>query len=377
MIRPAAAIALMGLVLAGLAAGSRAQTPPPSRRGADPPRAASGEGAPPVILVTVDGVRYREVFTGLDPGLARAPTPGGDVLLPRLRQRAAREGFLAGDADRGDPFAVRNLAACSLPGYQSILAGRDLGCWDNRCGRIRVETVLERARRALGLETREVAVFASWPEIALAVAHDERNLIVNVASEPFWPTGKPDAAVEELLRAEREDRPPWRYRRDRYTWALAMRYLETFRPRVLYVGLGDPDEWAHRGDYAAYTASVRELDARLEDLFQRLGAMGDYGAGASVLVTTDHGRGSGADWTKHGFWHPGSHRAWLFASTPATRAAPGRPGGGRYDHLSIRPTIEGLLGLAACDGCEAPIAELLSPGAAGRPEAVTYAGGGP
>jgi len=333
--------------------------PPRSSALPAPAAGAPVEAAGPVILITVDGVRPEEIFRGADPRLAGG---GAGPLLPLLRARVARGGFLAGDGDRDDAFPVRNLAACSLPGYQSILSGRDLGCLDNTCGRIGVETVLERARRELGLDQGQVAAFASWPEIALAVEREPGALTVDAGGGPPGPSaaaqdGDPGAVA--IRQEDAGDRPPWGYRRDRYTWALAMRYLERHRPRVLYVGLGDPDEWAHLGDYAAYAASVAALDARLEGLFRRLEGMGAWGAGASVLVTTDHGRGRGDDWTSHGFWHPGSARAWLFASTPATRDAPGRAGRGRYDHHSIRPTVEALLGLAPCQACQPPVAELL------------------
>jgi arylsulfatase A-like enzyme len=172
------------------------------------------------------------------------------------------------------------------------------------------------------------------------------------------------------------DPAPWGYRRDRDTWALAMRHLERFRPRVLYVGLGDADEWAHLADYGAYVASVRDLDARLEELFARLATMGDYGAGASVLVTTDHGRGDD-DWTAHGNAHPGSRHAWLFASTPATRRAHGRSSRGAHDHLAIRPTIEALLGLEPCTGCQAPLTELLTGPTVARARDAAPGAGGP
>jgi hypothetical protein len=83
----------------------------------------AGERAPaPVILVTIDGVRYQEVFHGLDPGLSAGAAGGGGDLLPRMRARAAAEGFLTGDADRGDAFDVRNLGVCSLPAYLGILS---------------------------------------------------------------------------------------------------------------------------------------------------------------------------------------------------------------------------------------------------------------
>lgn len=338
---------------------------------------ATAAAPPPVILVTVDGVRIEEVFDGLDARLARAPGQGGTPLLPRLLARAAREGFLTGDPRRADPFPVLDPAAVSLPGYQAILAGRDTGCPDNRCGRIRVETVLERARRELGLEAGEVAVVAGWPQVALAASSVPGAVAVSAGFAPLRPGGdEPDGASEALAAAAGADEPPWPYRRDRHTWAQALHHLERARPRLLWIALGDPDEWAHLDDYRAYAASLEALDEGLEALFAALAAMGEYGAGASVLVTTDHGRGAGDGWSGHGPALPGSGLAWLFASTPATRAAPGRAGRGRYDQGSIRPTIEALLGLPPCRACQRAIPELVeSPPAALAGRSAAGAGG--
>jgi hypothetical protein len=341
---------------------------------------ADAPARPNVILITLDGVRAREVFHGPDPVLNRGRAPDLAPAMPRLWASLPEGGFLAGDEARGDPFLTRNFPVCSLPGYQSILAGRDLGCWDNECPRTRVETVLERARRELGLERREVAVFAGWPKIARAVERVEGALTVNVGFEPFVDPADPDDPLfADVGRRQLADRPPWSHRFDRYTWALAMRYLERHRPRVLYIGLGDPDEWGHKGDYGAYLESLREFDAWLAQLKDRLAAMGEYGQSTSILVTADHGRGDGAGWRKHGVLYRGSDRTWLYARTPATCRAVIRSAGGPYDHLHVRPTIEALLGLEPCAGCRRPIAEVLPPAAeavrVARPQPRMPAGG--
>jgi arylsulfatase A-like enzyme len=238
--------------------------------------------------------------------------------------------------------------------------------------------VLERARRELGLEDGEVAVVGSWPKVALAAERTAGAVAVSVGFAPLRLLGdEPDGVSEALAAAAVTDPPPWPYRRDRHTWAMAMHHLERAHPRLLWISLGDPDEWAHLDEYRAYAAAVRELDDRLAGLFEQLAAMGEYGEGASVLVTTDHGRGAGDAWSGHGRSVPGSELAWLFASTPATRAAGGRSGGGRYDHGSIRPTLEALLGLTPCPGCQAPIAELLPPAWTAQAEGPAAGAGGP
>ena len=65
--------------------------------------------------------------------------------------------------------------------------------------------------------------------------------------------------------------PGWLdYRRDRYTAALALEYLVATRPRLLFVGLGDTDEYAHRDDYPRYLDSLRAADQFVGELMTTL-----------------------------------------------------------------------------------------------------------
>jgi len=80
------------------------------------------------------------------------------------------------------------------------------------------------------------------------------------------------------------------FRPDRYAAELALRYLEWRRPRFVFLGLGEPDEYAHRGDYSGYVASLRATDAVIGRLFETLDRMAARGASTTVFVTTDHGR---------------------------------------------------------------------------------------
>src|SRR5262249_45337218 len=105
------------------------------------------------------------------------------------------------------------------------------------------------------------------------------------------------------------------YRPDRYTAAVALRYLEERAPRFLFLGLGDTDEHAHAGDYAAYVRALRASDGVLDELYRVLARMGERGRATSVFVTADHGRGH--DYRHHGRAFPESRRVWLVAAGPA------------------------------------------------------------
>jgi hypothetical protein len=108
--------------------------------------------------------------------------------------------------------------------------------------------------------------------------------------------------------------PGWGdYRPDAYTAKVALRYLETVLPRVLVLGLGDPDELAHRGDFAGYRRATRRADDVIGELEATLARMGDAGAATTVLVTTDHGRGSGNALRIHGSSVPESANVFVVA----------------------------------------------------------------
>ena len=109
--------------------------------------------------------------------------------------------------------------------------------------------------------------------------------------------------------------------------SIALEYLRSERPRLLHVGLGDADEWAHRGDYSAYLNAIHEADAFIGDMVSVLDDEGMLES-TTVLVTTDHGRAR--DFRSHGPAFPESRRAFLFfngswrqrcsSSTSASRA---------------------------------------------------------
>lgn len=91
---------------------------------------------PKVVLVSIDGVRWQEVFAGVDPTLyqqsqwvktpelIRSFTPGQpDTLMPFLHKTVAQQGVTVGDRSQGSAINVSNPYQISYPGYQELLAG--------------------------------------------------------------------------------------------------------------------------------------------------------------------------------------------------------------------------------------------------------------
>jgi phosphopentomutase len=144
------------------------------------------------------------------------------------------------------------------------------------------------------------------------------------------------------------------YRPDQHTREIGYRLLLAQRPALLFIGLGDTDEFAHRNDYDAYIDALVSTDrwlGALTDLGAKLTAQGHP---VTFLITTDHGRDAG--FAEHR-GAPEAARTWLIA-TGAGIVARGDVAGARQ--LSdIAPTAAQLLGIPLSHSTGEPIRELL------------------
>ena len=291
------------------------------------------------ILITLDGVRTEEIFGGLDLEVLRSLTEGGEVeasplyrqyWAPTREQRRAKlmpffwntwmasHGSIAGDRTRGSRVTLANRHRFSYPGYSEILTGaphdKEIDSNDQR--RNPYPTVLEFLKRALGPERGGVAVFASWETFNWIVEHEEGALTVNAGYEAFEHL---DPAVQTLSARQFETRTPWdSVRHDMYTFRLAMAHLATARPRVLYLALGETDDWAHDRRYDRTLQSLAQTDRYFAELWRWLQADPAYRDNTAILVTVDHGRGhTPDDWHRHGEDVAGAEQTWLAAVGPA------------------------------------------------------------
>ncbi len=304
-----------------------------------------------VILVMVDGVRWQEVFRGIDPDLGAALNAEETApFFEWLKGKALTQGFLWGNLDRGDDVRVANPSWKSLPAYQSIFAGATQPCISNSCGRVPVTTLQERLVDANGAEFThdEVVTIASWEKIALAVEHEEGKSFVNTGIKDLADGGS-DEELAAINREQAKDAPPWSDARfDRYTFRHALRYLKKHEPRFMFISFDDADELGHLNKYSEYIKSLRFYDQAMRTLVETVDGMKEYGESTTILLTTDHGRGLKGEWIGHGSGIAGSDRVWIYGRNNLTRTkpelikgGPGRP----INHLDIRPTVEALFGL--------------------------------
>jgi len=340
----------------------------PGLEGAAPLEAADlADTTIPVILVVLDGVRWQEVFRGVDPVLAATHRAGPVVdargLFPSLYSALDGRGAAVG-APGHSLIAASGPNFVSLPGYTEIFGGRTPdGCRDNECAGASAPTIVD-ALRDRSRSDADVAVIASWGPIARAATRAPSRVVVSagrldVAGAPSLVS---DPSTREILdEGARADPRPGRdtFRPDRYTAELALRYLEVRRPAFLFVGLGEPDEYAHEDDYRGYLASLRAADGFFGRLFAALDRMGDRGRRSLVLVTADHGRGR--DYRDHGAGLPESARVWLLALGGPVHARGFVEAPCARRLADVAPTIRQVVGLPldSAAGAGTPMLELL------------------
>ena len=312
-----------------------------------------------MVLVVLDGVRWQEVVYGADRALEskRGLNPlawaNPRDLMPNLHRFVDTRAVLMGAPGHGPPMRASGPHYISEPGYLEIFDGRPAPtCHSNECARPPATRSFADDLRDGGAP-EDVGVIASWPNIARASAADPTRFVVSA--------GRSVIEHEEILRADpvtaglvdqgsRAYAWPGEggYRPDAITARIALRYLATVRPRFLFVGLGDADEWGHRDDYQDYLEAVHSEDAFLGDLLAMLDTMGARGRHTTVLVTADHGRA----WSfrDHGIGYPESARVWLVAGGGDVTVRGVVTSQRRHTLSDIAPTVRALLGLREADG---------------------------
>jgi phosphopentomutase len=124
--------------------------------------------------------------------------------------------------------------------------------------------------------------------------------------------------IAELSRMQADIRSPWdSVRHDYFTFEMALDYLKTAKPRVMYIAFGETDDWAHDKRYDRVAESIQYFDRSLERLFSELEHMEQYRGKTAVVITSDHGRGGKEDdWFKHGRDVEGANRIWAVIAGP-------------------------------------------------------------
>ncbi|MCR5873433.1 alkaline phosphatase family protein [Phenylobacterium sp. J426] len=283
-----------------------------------------------LVLVTLDGLPWQEVFHGADRERAAnrdfvheiddvrrrfvTPADRAAALMPFLNGVVARDGVLIGDRDHGSCAKVSNEMWFSYPGYNEILTGKpDPRIRSNEHGPNANVSFLEWVNRRPGFRGK-VRALGSWDHFEDIINAGRSGVPVNDGWDDLPARTPAEARLADFARWSPRLWPTVRL--DAITHGYALETLKRDKPRVLFVSYGETDDFAHEGRYDMMLDAAQRTDGYIAELWRTLQADPAYRGKTTLIVTTDHGRGEGAPdaWKHHGKpLHKGSDAIWIGA----------------------------------------------------------------
>lgn len=317
-----------------------------------------------LILITLDGYRWQELFTGAEQRLICKEyvsdsaaitkafwfnTPGErrEKLMPFMWTVVGKQGQIYGNRNLGNFANVSNNQWFSYPGYNEILTGFA----DNE--RINSNdkfpnpntNVLEFIQKQPRF-TGKVAAFSSWDVFPYIINAERSKIPVN--SGLIQATGKINEREKWLNEMMYQvPNPLGEVRLDAFTFNYAFEYLRKNKPRVLYIAFDETDDFAHGGKYDLYLRSAHYTDMFLRTIWDWCQSDAQYKGKTTIIITTDHGRGSSGkdEWRHHGSETKNSDEIWIAVMGPDTPAMGEMKEGQQVYQSQIAKTLSSLLGI--------------------------------
>ncbi|HVK11754.1 MAG TPA: alkaline phosphatase family protein [Gemmataceae bacterium] len=325
-------------------------------------RAQAGK-AENVIVVTLDGFRWQEFFDGADESFMDAKQGGvkdipglkkryvhetvaarREALMPFLWGTIAKTGQVFGNPARKAPARITNGLKFSYPGYSEMFCGVADPRIDSNSKKDNPNlSVLEFLNGRPGFKDRVEAV-CTWDVFPSIFRSKQNGLRVQSGWTPMAAGVLTDR--ERTLNEAMEALP--RYWPDNafdvFTMGAARSAFERRKPRVIYIGLGETDEWGHGRRYDLYLDAAHKADRFLAETWAWLQKDPQYKDKTALLITTDHGRGpTRADWTDHNKSSPGAEFIWVAVTGPGVPAL-GEREGVEVTQSQVAATVAALVG---------------------------------
>ena len=321
-----------------------------------------------VVYITLDGYRWQELFGGADTSLISDGKYVADenelnklfyrktaeerraALMPFFWNDVKNMGMLIGNRWIGSNMEVANNMHFSYPGYNEDLCG----CPDDE--NIHSNDKIYNPNRSIlevANETDEyrgrVLAFASWDVFPYILNEKRSHLEVNAGyrhSLASRPTAK------EMFLNDIQDENPRHWesvRFDVYTYHYALEAMKTRKPKFIYIGFGETDDFAHEGRYDQYLKSAHRTDEFIRRLWEYTQSDPFYKGKTTFIITCDHGRGDSKtnkdDWKSHGMDVNHSGQTWLVAFGKGIPAKGEYVNKQTYYNKQIAPTIASFLGI--------------------------------
>src|SRR6185436_2218054 len=240
-----------------------------------------------VFLITTDGLRWQEMFTGAEEALLNK-TNGGvadekgirkrfwretpeerrKALLPFIWSEVATRGQIYGNKTKGSVAQITNGRKFSYPGYSEFLTGAADARIDSNKKIPNANTnVFEWLDLHPGFAGK-VGAIVNWDVIPW-ILNTERSRLPVWSGFDLQPKApvliKVSPTLEEMVR---DTTPLWdNIIFDSFTFQAARDYVKEQKPRACYIAYGETDEWAHEGRYDLVLDSANKVDGYVRKLW--------------------------------------------------------------------------------------------------------------
>lgn len=321
-----------------------------------------------LILITIDGIRREEVFSGLQQDCLdidhisldkrnkvlkrywdNDPVNRRKKLMPFFWNTMVNNGQLFGCPDSLCEVIVNNPFYTSYPGYNEMLTGEvDPNIFSNDPGINPNQTIFEWLNKDPQMKEK-IAIFTSWDYFHTILNTERSEIFVNSGWQKLSNKQNKLSVRQKLINDITADLSLhfWEDSRfDKFTFYQALDYLKEHKPKILFISFNDSDCWGHKKSYNNYLQSLNAIDKYLEILWKAINKIPEYRNRTSIVITTDHGRGGSAkDWTEHKCTVPNSRYGWIYVYSPNIEKLGIRKNANENIYLNqIAPTIAYLLG---------------------------------
>lgn len=282
-----------------------------------------------IFIITTDGFRWQELFTGADSAMIGNTGFVQDTALmkalywdndPSLRRRklmpfmwdvVAQNGQLYGNRLLGNKSNAANLYKISYPGYNEIFTGYTdpfiLSNLPRQNQNINILEYLNNEKEYHG----KVVAFSSWTVFPYILNVQRSGLPVNSGYQDMGDESS-DSLFQLLNNVQDNVNHKSHTRYDWLTFINAKEYIEQHHPKIVFIGLGETDEFAHEGHYDKYLQQAGAIDKMIGDLWYQVQTDPFYKNRTTFIITTDHGRGeTPLTWHKHSLFTKGSAQTWM------------------------------------------------------------------
>ncbi|MBQ8047287.1 MAG: hypothetical protein IJ196_05115 [Prevotella sp.] len=323
-----------------------------------------GDDDPRLIVITFDGLRWQEVFTGADSLLVGHPTfvtrpdtltatywrdtpeERREILMPFTWSYIVKHGYLLGNRTIGSQMQVANEKWFSYPGYSEDFCGYadNEHIESNDAVPNPNTSVLEVANRDPRYKGK-VMMYGGWLSTRFAVNNDRGGFPGSVAYEANLSSHQDETMqlLDEMLQGMPRIRPENRY--DAFNYAYAVETLKRDHPKVMWISFCETDHWAHSDKYDFYIEAIRKTDYFIRRIVETCEADPYYKGKTTYLITCDHGRGKYKAFGSHGQGVYGSNQTWLMAFGKGVERLGETSANGPFYNQQLAATIAAVLGI--------------------------------